>query len=513
MTAGPSLPVDSLISQRYRIIERVGGGAMAQVYRVEDIMTGEIHALKALRNPPEDDDTEANFAHTARREALFLKTLSHPALPHYEDLFSDEEYVYLLMEFIEGENLKNYLDQDTLRTLDIRTIVHWGVQICDTLAYLHRCDPPVIFRDLKPSNLVRRPDDRICLVDFGIARYASKKNATDTIVLGSPGYAPPEQYGQGQTGPRSDLYALGATLHHLLTGRDPSSAPFKWPTARSLNPITPRPLDNLIMKCVELDAERRPESAEKVGAALREILAMLDEAELNLPAARGASQADVPTSVLLTSDVPPQDATAERTKAKDPSLPLAPEPRAVVEARVPNRVQYAQAHYAAETFASFWKEEGFLRRSLLIGGLCAIFASLCLPMLSGAFEPPTIEYEAPSPLAVSATFAQRQARQQTEDQAMAESAATLQTRANYRALTPLRFLLGVLACGGFLFGGVRSERPGRPHLLLFLGGTFSLFVLSAVTLLPAWSGLFAIFALAETLLALPALRLLLEDRA
>ncbi len=476
MPTGHALPADSLIIERYRIIERVGGGAMAQVYRVEDMQTGAIHALKALRIPAAEDGIAQNdFIKTANREALFLKKLSHPALPRYEDLFSDAHYVYLLMEFIEGDNLKIYLEQDEMRTLDIRMIVHWGVQICDTLTYLHHREPPIVFRDLKPSNLIRRPDDRICLVDFGIARYASKKNATDTIVLGSPGYAPPEQYGQGQTGPRSDIYALGATLHHLITGRDPSIAPFKWPAVRSLNPLIPRPLDNLIMKCVALDTEKRPESAEKVGTALRDILKMLDEANGPIYAITTAPQTESLTGKLDRSAAP----TRHLDTLEEDAPPAAPQ--ALNEAsstgstgstgltvrgalRPPSRTQYAQPHYAPSRKAPLWENKEILRRILLAGALLAIFGSVGLAMLGVAFE--------------------------------------------QSALMPLRFLLTALACVGFVLGAVRSERPGRQQLLIYLGATLCLFLLTALTLLPAYPGLCVLFLLLEAPLTAPALLLL-----
>ena len=514
MPTSQALPAGSLIIERYRIIERVGGGAMAQVYRVEDVETGEIHALKVLRNPATEDSVSAShFVHTAKREALFLKTLSHPALPRFEDLFSDAQYVYLLMEYIEGHNLKIYLEQDEMRTLDIRQIVHWGVQICDTLAYLHRREPPIVFRDLKPSNLIRRPDGRICLVDFGIARYASKKNATDTVVLGSPGYAPPEQYGQGQTEPRSDLYALGATLHHLITGRDPSISPFKWPTVRSLNPLIPRPLDNLIMRCVSLDIEKRPDSAEQVGAALRETLAMLDEAAGAIYAVASGPQMEQPTGKLTRSDAPTRhlEILEEARENKRPAPQVAADGSRLLssESATPlNRVQYTQAHYTPEKAAPVWENKEVLRRWLLIAALFAIFGSVGLPMMSGAFEPSASETEFAPTLASSASPTPQAAQRREELRVESENREARQARDAYRALTPLRFLLTLIACGGFLMGAVRTERPGRRHLLLCLGAAACLLLLTALTLLPANPGLFALLTALEALLTAPALLLL-----
>lgn len=517
MPIGQALPAGSLIIERYRILERVGGGAMAQVYRVEEVATGEIHALKALRSPSTEDGLSAsNFIHTAKREALFLKTLSHPSLPHYEDLFSDESYVYLLMEFIEGDNLKNYIEQDELRTLDVRTIVHWGVQICDTLSYLHHREPPVVFRDLKPSNLIRRPDGRICLVDFGIARYASKKSSTDTVVLGSPGYAPPEQYGQGQTEPRSDIYALGATLHHLITGRDPSISPFKWPAVQSLNPMAPRPLGSLIMKCVSLEVEKRPESAEQVGAALREILAMLDEAGGAVYAVAASPPRESPTGRLIRSDAPTRQLEIldeDESENAKPLLRTGTGGSHLLNATgdlgpPPNRVQYAQTHFAPIKNPPAWDNKEILRRWLLIGALFAIFGSVALPMMSGAFEPNAIEAGLAPALAANASPAQQAAYQRQEAQIETEERERLQTRDAYRGLTPLRFLIMLLACAGFVIGAVQNERPKRPQLLLYLGATVCLVLLTALTLLPANLGLFALLAVLEACLSAPALMLL-----
>ena len=524
MPTGQALPAGSLVIERFRILERVGGGAMAEVYRVEDVETGEIHALKALKSPTNEDSLSANnFIHTAKREALFLKTLSHPSLPQYEDLFSDEAYVYLLMEYIEGDNLKNYIEQDELRTLDIRMIVHWGVQICDTLTYLHHREPPIVFRDLKPSNLIRRPDGRICLVDFGIARYASKKSSTDTIVLGSPGYAPPEQYGQGQTEPRSDIYALGATLHHLITGRDPSISPFKWPTLHSLNPVAPRPLDNLIMKCVALEVEKRPESAEKVGAALREILAMLDEANGAIYAVAAAARVESFTGPLLRSDDPTRQLdTLEETEGERPALTTGAGTGTGGShsltatgdlGRAPGRVQFAQAHFTPGKNPPVWEDKEILRRWLLIGALFAIFGSVALPMMSAAFEPNALEAEAAPALAVNSSPAQQAARRREAARIETENRADRRARDAYRGLTPLRFLLMALACVGFMLGAVRSERPKRQQLLLYLGATGCLILLTALTLLPANPLLFTLLTTLETLLTAPALLLLAASPA
>src|SRR5205085_8917122 len=147
------------------------------------------------------------------------------------------------------------------------------MQLCDVLSYLHLQTPPVIFRDLKPTNVMIREDGRLFLIDFGIARFFKEGKLQDTVLLGSPGYAPPEQHGSGQTSPRSDIYALGATMHCCLTGRDPFNAPdrFVFPPIRQYNPLVPTDLDQLVQRMLALSERQRPASAQEVRQALLHI--------------------------------------------------------------------------------------------------------------------------------------------------------------------------------------------------------------------------------------------------
>ncbi len=270
MLDGDVLTEGTLINGKYRVLNNIGGGAMARVYRVKNLATETMYALKVHRVTDSAEMTAEAALKSAENEAKFLETLEHHTLPKMVETFAQGECLYLMMEFVEGKTLKKILDENAGKPLDVGTVVQWGLQLCDVLTYLHNQNPPIVFRDIKPTNIICRPDGRLCLIDFGIARRTTtdKNKSADTIIFGSPGYAPPEQYGQGETTPIADIYALGATLYHLLTGYDPSHTPFKFPPIKTQNVTVPRVLDNLIMRCVEFNKERRPRTADSVAHSL-----------------------------------------------------------------------------------------------------------------------------------------------------------------------------------------------------------------------------------------------------
>jgi serine/threonine protein kinase len=254
----------ALLSGRYEILEVVGRGGMGTVYRARDNRLEIIVAVKEMTDrdvPPEERDQAVR---QFEREAKLLGQLSHPNLPRVTDYFVEDDHCYLIMEFVVGETLEKRLHAAEGQPLPLLDVLNWGISLADVLAYLHSQDPPIVFRDVKPANIMVQADEVIKLIDFGIARRFHEGATKDTLLYGSPGYSPPEQYGRSQTDPRSDLYALGATLHHLVTGRDPAPTPFKFPAVRSLDPSLPIQLDVLIGRCVEMDVDRRPTSAEDV---------------------------------------------------------------------------------------------------------------------------------------------------------------------------------------------------------------------------------------------------------
>jgi tetratricopeptide (TPR) repeat protein len=207
------------------------------------------------------------------REAHLLADLLHPNLPRIYDHFTENDRSYLVMDFIEGQTLEEYLAKVGGKPLPIDQVMKWAEQLCDVLNYLHSHQPPIVFRDLKPANVMISDNGHIYLIDFGIARIFKPGKQHDTVALGSPGYAAPEQYGKAQSTPRSDIYSLGALLHCLLTGVDPSEQPFFFRPASQLNPAVNPSLEFLLKQMLEMDSERRPSSARAVWEALEQAVA------------------------------------------------------------------------------------------------------------------------------------------------------------------------------------------------------------------------------------------------
>jgi serine/threonine-protein kinase len=264
------LAPDAMLQDRYRIVKTMGGGGMGQVYLAHDTrLADKPCAVKELvpdpRVSPEEQEQDAAQFH---REAATLAHLSHPNLPNVSDYFEQGERFYLVMDYIEGETLEERLSQSP-GGLPPEAVVQWALQLCDVLDYLHSQSPPVIFRDMKPSNVMLTPEGQVKLIDFGIVRLFDPSKRTDTLKMGTAGYAPPEQYaGQGQTTPRSDVYGLGATLHELLTGDDPTAHPFVFSPADKLNPAVSPALAEAVTRALNLDPADRFPSAQAMKEAL-----------------------------------------------------------------------------------------------------------------------------------------------------------------------------------------------------------------------------------------------------
>ena len=267
-----TLASEHLIAQRYRIVSRLGQGGMGTVYKVEDMRLGNrALAVKEMRLQGLDQQQATEAANGFKREALMLAELMQPNLPRIYDHFSELGCWYLVMDYIEGETLDSYLIArgNKLPLTETLTI---GMQLCDVLDYLHTRQPPIIFRDLKPSNVMRTPQGHLYLIDFGIARHFKPGQAKDTIAFGSPGYAAPEQYGKQQTAAQADIYSLGAMLHQLLTGDDPSTTPFVFaPLAPGLAPDR---LQVLLTRMLNMDARQRPDDIASVKQELQAIAAL-----------------------------------------------------------------------------------------------------------------------------------------------------------------------------------------------------------------------------------------------
>ena len=262
------LAPQSQLAGRYRILRRVGQGGMGAVYEAEDArLPGKQWAVKEMSDAALTDAERAEALQSFHREADLLAALDHPNLPQVTDFFEADGKHYLVMEFVDGQTLEE-LVAGAARPLPPETVLGLGVDLCRVLDYLHSCRPPIIFRDLKPANIMIGRDGVIKLIDFGIARLFTPGKSRDTTTLGTPGYAAPEQYGKGQTDARSDLYALGATLHFLLTARDPADEPFKFPPARRLNPAVSAELEAVVARAVATNADERWPSARDMRRAL-----------------------------------------------------------------------------------------------------------------------------------------------------------------------------------------------------------------------------------------------------
>ncbi len=270
---GSPLVPSYLLHSRYSIVSQIGTGGFGAVYKAKDTLFS--HRLVAIKemnqdglSPQELAEATAAFEH----EALLLTELTHPNLPRIHDHFSEHGRSYVVMDFIAGDTVEDYLGKSSQR-LPVEMVLEIGLQLCTVLDYLHTHQPPIIFRDLKPANIMRTADNHVYLIDFGIARHFKPGKAKDTIPLGSKGYAAPEQYGKAQTTPQSDIYGLGATLHELLTGDDPSLTLFHFqavPSSRS--PIFAQ-LNALLKQMVEMEMSKRPASVAIVKQELQRLLA------------------------------------------------------------------------------------------------------------------------------------------------------------------------------------------------------------------------------------------------
>ena len=273
----PPLQLGTILQAKYRVLGVVGGGGMALVYKIEEIHPpGQIWALKELRAASSIPEEMAEARRQFRQEAEMLARLDHPNLPKVVDYFDEPHRSFLVMEFIEGRSLEKHLEAAGGR-LPEQQVLYYMIQVCQVLGYLHQQQPPIIFRDLKPSNIMLSNTGVIKLIDFGIARTYKVGKKKDTAAMGSENYAPPEQWGKGQTDARSDIYALGATTYHLLTGTPPLPCfvPQQLPPPCSLNPDISPGTEQVILIAMAKACQVRYQTTEEVEAALSSCLTSL----------------------------------------------------------------------------------------------------------------------------------------------------------------------------------------------------------------------------------------------
>lgn len=247
--------IGTVIDGKYEILKEIGRGGMSIVYLAMDKHLNKQWAVKEIRKKGSGKNDEI-VVNSLLAEANMMKKLDHPSLPRIVDIIDNGITIYVVMDYIEGESLDKILNEYGAQPEEM--VVGWAKQLCDALSYLHSQKPSIIYRDMKPANVMLKPEGNIKIIDFGIAREYKEQNLADTTVLGTKGYAPPEQY-SGQTDPRSDIYALGMTMHHLLTGVDPRNGEAYAPV-RQWNPELSEGIEIIIDRCVEPAAENRYQS-------------------------------------------------------------------------------------------------------------------------------------------------------------------------------------------------------------------------------------------------------------
>lgn len=274
---GLQLGPGTLLRDRYKILRRIGGGGMGSVYLAEDVTFKRLIAVKEMIEMFADDSAREKAIADFQREAELLAHLDHPAIPTIFDYFFDDSRgrYYLVMKYIDGGDVASRL-QAVGGKVDEPTVSQWAVEICDVLDYIHSQNPPIIYRDLKPANLMLDARGRIMLVDFGIARFVAPTQKGVTAI-GTMGYAPPELFA-GNVEPASDIYSLGATMFHLLTGQDPQDNPLlifdftRNPKPRQINPEISSEMEAMVMKAVEHKPESRYTTARSFGRDLKKHL-------------------------------------------------------------------------------------------------------------------------------------------------------------------------------------------------------------------------------------------------
>lgn len=254
-----------MINGKYEILKEIGHGGMSTVYLAMDKNLNKQWAVKEIRKNG-NDANDLSVVNSLQAEADLMKKLDHPALPRIVDIINDAETICIIMDYIEGETLEKIISEYGAQPEE--TVIGWAMQLCDALQYLHSQKPPIIYRDMKPANVMLNPEGNLKVIDFGIAREYKEKSLADTTTLGTRGYCPPEQYGK-QTDARSDIYALGMTMHHLLTGQDPRLPGYEYASIRQYRSELSSSLERIVDKCVAIDPENRYQSCSELMYALQ----------------------------------------------------------------------------------------------------------------------------------------------------------------------------------------------------------------------------------------------------
>lgn len=261
--------IGTVVEGKYEILKLIGKGGMSKVYLAMDNNLNKQWAIKEIVKEARNRNNEV-IVQSAIAEANMMKKLDHPCLPRIVDIINHDNVIYVVMDYIEGEPLSKVLQEYGAQPQDV--VLEWAESLCGVLEYLHSQNPPIIYRDMKPANVMLQPNGNVKLIDFGIAREYKEQNLEDTVSLGTKGYAAPEQFGgRGQTDARTDIYCLGVTLYHLLTGQNPCDPPYELYPIRHWNPNLSAGLENIILKCTQLNPADRYSSCAELLYALRHL--------------------------------------------------------------------------------------------------------------------------------------------------------------------------------------------------------------------------------------------------
>jgi len=249
--------IGRIFENKYQILDILGRGGMSTVYLAKDIKLQKLWAIKEV------SVSTINSKSNLMAETNILKKLDHPALPRIVDIITKKDRIYVVLDYIDGISLDIHLQE--VGIIEEKTVIDWAKQVCDVLDYLHCQKPnPIIYRDMKPGNLMLTSQGKIKLIDFGIAREYKEEVSTDTTYIGTKGYAASEQYGSHQTDARTDIYSLGVTLYHLSTGNGPNDPPYEIKPAREMNPLLSEGFEYIIAKCTQQDPTLRYQTVKEM---------------------------------------------------------------------------------------------------------------------------------------------------------------------------------------------------------------------------------------------------------
>ena len=258
--------IGEVIDGKYEILKLIGRGGMSRVYLAMDKRLNKQWAIKEIEKCAKDRNNEV-VIQSAIAEANLIKQFDHPSIVRITDIIDNGKVIYIIEDYIEGETLNTVVENNGAQPQEL--VIEWAMQICEALEYLHTRKPPIIYRDMKPANVMLKPEGNIKIIDFGIAREYKEQGLADTVSLGTKGYAAPEQFGgRGQTDARTDIYCLGVTLYHMVTGQNPGEPPYQLYPIRHWNPQLSSGFEAIIQKCTQLNPDDRYSSCDELLYAL-----------------------------------------------------------------------------------------------------------------------------------------------------------------------------------------------------------------------------------------------------